>query len=110
MDFRSYPYLTREEFAEVCHNLDRQYCRATLGPTRQQWKLRVNTALDTSFLSKVEYVTYVQIIRPLEAVLDHASLSAEIERLTIGAFPTELGIDQAMVDAEDSDKVVIISL
>jgi hypothetical protein len=71
--FRNYPFLTGEEFAEACHHLDRRYCKATLGPLRRRWRLRVCRALNTGvagpggggFVLGPEYSTYLQIVRPL---------------------------------------------
>lgn len=110
MTFKDFPFLTPEEFSEVCHHFDSQYCRATLGPLRQRWKLRVCTALDTSFASGVEYITYLQIIRPLEATLDYGDLSSILDSFSFreGASERdELGLDdEAMIDAEESDEVM----
>jgi ubiquitin-like-conjugating enzyme ATG10 len=69
--YQCYPYLTQEEFTEVCHHLDNKYCQATLGPIRKQWRLRVHTALDMSFAADSDYTTFLQITRPLD---DTASL------------------------------------
>ncbi|KAI0904782.1 hypothetical protein F4823DRAFT_628340 [Ustulina deusta] len=64
--YRCYPFLTNEEFAEVCHYLDAKYYQATLGPLRNQWRLHLHTALDTSAASHAGLVTFLQIIKPLE--------------------------------------------
>lgn len=110
MSFRDFPFLTPEEFSEICHRFDSQYCRATLGPMRRRWKMRVCTALDTSFASGVEYTTYLQIIRPLEATLDCGDLSSVLDNFSFGDGASEkdaLGLgDEAMIDAEESDKVM----
>ena len=103
--FRNYPQLDGEEFAEVCHNLDRRYCQATLGPIRRQWKLRVCTALNTSFSLGPEYATYLQIARPLGGELDDGDLSSCFESLSFdptGSRDTgvEVDADEEMVSAE----------
>lgn len=106
MDFKNYPFLDPNEFAEVCHHLDSKYCRATLGPVRKHWKLRVRTALDVSF--SVEgggYSTYVQIIRTLETKED---LDLDLTNFSISGRQTDESIppeDGEMVDAEESDRV-----
>ncbi|KAL2756848.1 hypothetical protein ACRALDRAFT_2041435 [Sodiomyces alcalophilus JCM 7366] len=109
-DFTSFPRLTRDEFSEVCHHFDRRYRQATLGPVRQRWKMRVCTALDTSFAMGAEYTTFIQIIRPLEASLDHGDLSSHLDRFSFCNRPgVEAGSgpnDQAMIDAEEEDEVV----
>ena len=114
-DFRAYPFLTPEEFAEVCHHLDRRYCQATLGPVRRQWKLRVCMALNTSaaFTLGPEYSTYLQVIRPLEGELDDGDLSACLNGFTFGdsagsgsaGVGSEEEADREMMEAEEADQV-----
>lgn len=110
-EFRSYPFLTPEEFAEAAHHLDRRYCQATLGPVRRQWKLRTCTALNTTaaFTLGPEYSTYLQIIRPLEEELDDGDLSSYLDSFSFGDDPSgkEIGIerDMEMVEAEEADQV-----
>jgi ubiquitin-like-conjugating enzyme ATG10 len=108
-EFQNYPFLTAEEFAEVCHQLDRKYVQAELGPLRRQWKLRVNTALIMAFTAAAEYSTYIQIVRPLELDLDDGNLSAALDKLSFGAsHGTEgasIDADQQMREAEDQDEV-----
>ncbi|KUI62268.1 hypothetical protein VP1G_09382 [Cytospora mali] len=108
-DFTSYPYLNPEEFAEVCHQLDRRYSQATLGPIRRQWKLRVCRALDIAFVSSVDYTTYIQIIRPLDGELDDGGLSKFLDNFTFGGESNEMASteDQEMMEAEDSDLAVV---
>lgn len=110
MVFKDFPFLTPDEFSEVCHHFDSQYCRATLGPLRQRWKLRLCTALDTTFASGVEYTTYLQIIRPLETTLDCGDLSSILDKFSFMNGSSErdaLGLDdEAMIDAEESDEVM----
>lgn len=103
--FRAYPLLTPEEFHEVCHHLDRRYCRATLGPVRRQWKLRVCTALNTAaFALGPEYSTFLQIIRPLDGELDDGDLSQYLEGFSFGARQgLESDGDREMVEAEEKD-------
>lgn len=109
-EFQNYPFLDHEEFAEVCHNLDRRYRQATLGPLRRTWKLRVCTALDTSFSFGAEYSTYIQIVRPLEGDLDHGDLSIHLDNFSFGtddhASDAPLIVeDHDMMEAEESDQV-----
>lgn len=106
-DFKNYPYLSPEEFAEVCHHLDRRYSHATLGPVRRQWKLRVCRALDLAFLSSVDYTTYLQIIRPLEGELDDGDLSKFLDDFSFGGENKDTASteDQDMMEAENSDSV-----
>lgn len=106
-DFKNYPFLEAEEFAEACHQLDRRYTQATLGPVRRRWKLRVCRALDISFSASAEYATYIQIIRPLDGELDDGDLSACLDNLTFGSESADTAgtEDQEMIEAEDSDSV-----
>ncbi|KAJ4998686.1 Ubiquitin-like-conjugating enzyme ATG10 [Colletotrichum sp. SAR 10_66] len=107
MSFKDYPSLAPEEFAEACHHFDSQYCRATLGPLRQRWKMRVCTALDTSFAMGVEYTTYLQIIRPLEATLDCGDLSSVLDKFSFGDGEAPGLNDEAMIDAEETDEAAL---
>ncbi|KAL2888613.1 Autophagy-related protein atg10 [Ceratocystis lukuohia] len=89
MDFKAYPWLSADEFTECCHRLEARYCRATLGPLRRRWKLSAISSLDLCGASvgtgsSGGYVTYLQIVRPLEVALDSNGLAAEIEKLGVG--------------------------
>ncbi|KAL2255875.1 hypothetical protein VTK26DRAFT_2551 [Humicola hyalothermophila] len=110
-DFKNYPFLTSEEFAEVCHYLERRYCQATLGPVRKKWKLRVCTALNTSFTLGPEYNTYIQIIRPLDENLDDGDLSKYLDNLSFDSnhqTGPETQADSEMIEAEEADQTSIV--
>lgn len=107
-EFRNYPQLSAEEFGEVCHQLDRRYSQATLGPVRRRWKLRVCRALDTSLTASAEYATFVQIIRPLDGELDDGDLSACLDTFSFAQGDdqmTDSDENHAMLEAEESDSV-----
>lgn len=105
-EFTNYPYLNAEEFAEVCHQLDRRYSQATLGPVRRRWRLRVCRALDISFSTSAEYTTYIQIIRPLDGELDDGDLSAYLDNFSFDQDKDMANTeDQDMLEAEESDSV-----
>lgn len=107
-EFANYPYLNAEEFGEICHQLDRRYTQATLGPVRRRWKLRVCRALDISLTASAEYTTFVQIIRPLDGELgDDADLSSCLDNFSFGevAGQTTNSEDHDMMEAEESDSV-----
>ncbi|KAK4199144.1 hypothetical protein QBC40DRAFT_228659 [Triangularia verruculosa] len=109
-EFKKYPFLTGEEFAEACHHLDRRYCQATLGPVRRKWKLRTCTALNTAFGLDPEYSTYVQIVRPLEGELDDGDLSSIFDSLSFqSSSPVKFdhAEDSKMLEAEDADDAVL---
>lgn len=103
-DFAHFPHLTKDEFAEVCHLFDRRYTQATLGPLRRRWQLRVVSALAMAFDFDSGPSTYVQIIRPLEADLDHGGLSLDLDKFSFRDEALEMN-DQAMAEAEDADEV-----
>ncbi|KAI6372420.1 E2-like conjugating enzyme atg10 [Pyricularia grisea] len=111
-EFKNYPFLTAEEFGEICHHLDRKYCQAFLGPVRQQWRLNVLTALETSFVFGADYSTYLQIVRPLtrELELDDGGLSDQLGGFSLESQQAETWIagDQGMVDLEDADEYAVI--
>jgi len=109
-EFENYPFLTVEEFAEACHELDRKYIQVELGPLRRQWKLRVNTALIMAFSPAAELSTYIQIIRPLEPDLDEGDLSAALDKLSFdvtlgGTESASSDADEQMLEAEAQDEV-----
>ena len=105
MEFKNYPHLERDEFAEVCHFLDRHYRQATLGPIRRRWKLQVCTAFATAFGMDAEYSTYVQITRPVQVNLDHGNLAYEIEKFSFSEDGLDGVVDQDMMESEEADEV-----
>ena len=107
--YKCYPYLTKEEFAEVCHCLDRRYCQATLGPLRRQWRLHVHTALELSFDAGPDRTTFLQITRPLDdSTLADDDLAAKLGDVTLGEDQEpcmQTAADSVMIEMENSDKV-----
>ncbi|KAH6646482.1 hypothetical protein BKA67DRAFT_105498 [Truncatella angustata] len=93
--YHRYPFLSADEFAEVCHHLENKYCQATLGPVRKQWKLRLHRALDMSFGADSEYITFIQITRPLDESDDLDELESYMNSLsfTTGAAGMEWATD-----------------
>ncbi|KAJ8125882.1 hypothetical protein O1611_g7758 [Lasiodiplodia mahajangana] len=116
--YRRYPFLTNEEFAEVCHYLDAKYCQATLGPLRKEWRLNVHTALDISATSVVDRVTFLQITKPFEnneaddqlasrlgnVALDEPQVSTRRSRRLA---MQQSAADTMMIDMEEADKEVL---
>lgn len=110
MDIKDFPHLSEEEFAESCHHLDSQYCRARLGPVRRRWKLRICTALDTLGWSDTGYTTYVQIIRPLEIPEQNDDLSLTLDNFSFAEEKLQdshIAADHDMLISEESDEVWI---
>lgn len=106
-DFKNYPNLDADEFAEVCHHIDRRYTQATLGPVRRRWKLRVCRALDVSFSTSADYATYVQIVRPLDGELDDGDLSSCLDNFSFGDGDKDMTSteDCEMTESEQADSV-----
>lgn len=108
MDIADFPFLSRGEFSEACHHLDRQYCRSALGPLRRRWRLRLCTVLNAAFFLDGSCTTYVQIKRPLDPDLDPADLSLDLGSFSISDHARDdsaVTADEAMVDHEESDAV-----
>lgn len=120
--FANYPFLSSEEFEEVCHQLDRTYCQAALGPLRRRWRLDVATALNDrpfSFGASGECSTFVRIRRFLDPDPDveHGELASGLSRLALGKDGSDddrkedvdvsllEAEDREMVDAEEADEV-----
>jgi len=114
--YRHYPFLTKEEFAEVCHYLDAKYLQAILGPLRKEWRLNVHTAFDTSATSH-RLVTFVQITRPLDDTQVDEQLASQLGKVAL-EDPTQVRrsrriqrnqqqseADRMMIETEEADKV-----
>lgn len=108
--YHHYPYLDREEFAELCHHLDSRYCQATLGPVRRQWKLRVHNALDLSFGTGPEYTAFIQITRPLEESTDLDELESCLNSFTMGQHDASSVHDTSMAMDVAPDPVRLTSV
>lgn len=117
-EFHEYPFLTADEFTEVCHHLDRIYRHATLGLLRRRWRLSACTAFNTSsYAAGSEYTTYIQITRPLDedaaGALDDCDLSNQLDRFSlatpaVSSADVDVGVDaedEAMAEAEEADEV-----
>ncbi|RWA11899.1 hypothetical protein EKO27_g3203 [Xylaria grammica] len=120
--YQCYPFLTNEEFAEVCHYFDAKYCRAPLGPLRKQWRLDLHTALDTTATSHTDLVTFLQITIPLDnnevddqlasslgniALGEPSTSSRRSRRLAMQDAVQQPEADSMMIDMEEADKEVV---
>ena len=104
-EFRDYPFLTHDEFTEVCHDFDRIYRQATLGPLRRKWRASVNVAFNTSFAAgDRDFTTFFQISRPLEntAKQHDDELSGVLDKFSFGDSQ-----DEEMTAAEDADEAAL---
>lgn len=112
MDIKEFPFLSPEEFSGACHRFESRYCRATLGPMRKKWKLRLCTSLDLTYATSGGYTTYLQIIRPLEETVDPEDISLDLGSFSISdrnADDRFLQGDDDMIDAEESDVVCMLT-
>ncbi|KAL7925137.1 hypothetical protein ACQKWADRAFT_310721 [Trichoderma austrokoningii] len=106
MDIKDFPFLTAEEFTEACHHFDRLYSRASLGPIRKKWKFRLCTSLDLNYSTGDGYITYLQIIRPLEETVDPNDISLDLGHFSMSDHDEQnrfLQGDDDMIDDEESD-------
>jgi ubiquitin-like-conjugating enzyme ATG10 len=109
--FADYPFLTAEEFAEVCHYFDSAYRRAELGEQRRKWQLEV--VLQTQYAPLgLDFgdSTYIKILRRLEPDAAEVCLSVGLQQLYVSQRGTEtefndLVNDADMLEAEDADQV-----
>nr|ABP01777.1 hypothetical protein [Ophiostoma piceae] len=110
-EFRDYPFLTHDEFTEVCHDFDRIYRQATLGPLRRKWRVSVNVAFNTSFAAgDRDFTTFLQISRPLEntAKQHDDELSGVLDKFSFGDDGAGLSSqDEEMMAAEDADEAAL---
>lgn len=96
-DYQQWPFLNNEEFELACAFFDQKYVRASLGPTRQIFKIRSRRTLTTG-------VTYLEILRLLQLPEDDDGLSAAFAKLS-GDFSSTKDVE--MIMAEDEDHVSV---
>ncbi|KIH87841.1 hypothetical protein SPBR_05216 [Sporothrix brasiliensis 5110] len=109
-EFRDYPFLAHDEFTEVCHDFDRIYRQATLGPLRRRWRVSVCTAFNTSLYLDSDATTYLQITRPLEnsAAAHDDELADVMGQFSFGEhIDSGLGGDAEMAMSEDADDAAL---
>lgn len=110
--YQNYPHLTKREFTEACHLLDRRYRQATLGPLRRQWRLNVHTALELNFQAGSGSTTFLQITRPLDnATAADDELAASMGSISLrnpprGRYNMRDRGNATMVEMEDADMEV----
>ena len=97
-EYRQWPFLNQEEFELACAFFDRRYVRASLGPTRQIFKIRSRRTLTTGN-------SYIEILRLLQPPEDEDGLSLALAKLGTGG-DSNLGDDVDMdTTEEDADNV-----
>lgn len=96
-DYRQWPLLNEEEFELACAFFDQKYVRASLGPTRQIFKIRSRRTLTTG-------ITYLEILRLLQLPEDDDDLSAAFAKLSGDLSSTK---DAEMIMAENGDYVSV---
>ncbi|KAE9381395.1 hypothetical protein N431DRAFT_476228 [Stipitochalara longipes BDJ] len=95
-EYRQWPFLNQEEFELACAFFDQRYVRASLGPTRQIFKIRSRRTLTTG-------ESYIEILRLLQLPEDDNELSLALANLGTGD-DSKLGNDVEMdTTEEDAD-------
>lgn len=98
-EYRQWPFVTQEEFELACAFFDQRYVRATLGPTRQIFKVRSRRTATTGS-------SYIEILRLLQLPEDEDELSIAIAKLGKDRGDSGLGNDVEMdTTEEDADEV-----
>ena len=102
-EYRQWPFLNQEEFELACAFFDQRYVRASLGPTRQIFKIRSRRTLTTGN-------SYIEILRLLQLPEDEDELSLALSKLGNGGDGLNSGsgmeIDTTEEDADEVSKVL----
>lgn len=98
-EFQQWPFLNQEEFELACAFFDQRYVRASLGPTRQIFKIRSRRTLTAG-------TSYIEILRILQLPEDEDELSLALAGLGKIGGNIDLGnsTDVEMIE-EDGDEV-----
>jgi ubiquitin-like-conjugating enzyme ATG10 len=101
-EYRQWPFLNQEAFELACAFFDQRYVRASLGPTRQIFKIRSRRALTTGN-------SYIEILRLLQLPEDEDELSLALAKLGKGCsdfgFGNGMGIDTTEEDRDEVSEV-----
>lgn len=98
-EYRQWPFLTEEEFELACAFFDQRYVRASLGPTRQIFKIRSRRTATTGS-------SYIEILRLLQLPEDEDELSLALAKLGKGGGDLGSANDVEMdTTEEDADEV-----
>lgn len=97
-EYRQWPFLTEEEFELACAFFDQRYVQATLGPTRQNFKVRSQRTVTTG-------QSYIEILRLVQLPEDEDELVLALANLGKGGGDS--GSGDMMMDTmeEDADEV-----
>lgn len=98
-EYRQWPFLNQEEFELACAFFDQRYVRASLGPTRQIFKIRSRRTLTTGN-------SYIEILRLLQLPEDEDELSLALAKLGNGGDGLNSGSGMEIdTTEEDADEV-----
>jgi ubiquitin-like-conjugating enzyme ATG10 len=98
-EYMQWPFLTEEEFELACAFFDQRYVRASLGPTRQIFKIRSRRTATTRS-------SYIEILRILQLAEDEDELSLALAKLGKGGGDLGSAKDVEMdTTEEDADEV-----
>jgi ubiquitin-like-conjugating enzyme ATG10 len=99
-EYRQWPFLNQEEFELACAFFDQKYVRASLGPTRQIFKIRQRRTMTTG-------ISYLEILRLLQLPEDEDDLSLALAKLG-GDFKSGPYVEMDTTE-EDADLVSCLS-
>jgi ubiquitin-like-conjugating enzyme ATG10 len=98
-EYRQWPFLNQEEFELACAFFDQRYVRASLGATRQMFKIRSRRTLTTG-------ESYIELLRLLQLPENEDELSLALSKLGTGVVDPRSGGDMEMdTTEEDADNV-----
>ena len=101
-EYQQWPFLNQEEFELACAFFDQKYVRASLGPTRQIFKIRSRRTLTAG-------TSYIEILRILQLPEDEDELSLALAGLGKSGGDIDLAnsTDVDMTE-EDGDEVSLV--
>jgi ubiquitin-like-conjugating enzyme ATG10 len=95
-EYQQWPFLNQEEFELACAFFDQRYVRASLGPTRQLFKIRSRRTLTTGN-------SYIEILRLLQLPEDEDELSLALAKL--GKEGSDFNLGNGMgIDTTEEDR------
>lgn len=98
-EYRQWPFLNQEEFELACALFDQRYVRASLGPTRQIFKIRSRRTATTG-------ISYIEITRLLQPPEDDDDLTLALANLGKGSDVLNPGNGMEFdMTEEDGDEV-----
>ncbi|PMD24800.1 autophagy-related protein-like protein Atg10 [Hyaloscypha hepaticicola] len=94
-EYQQWPFLSQEEFELACAFFDQRYVRASLGPTRQIFKIRSRRTLTAG-------TSYIEVLRILQLPEDGDELSLALAGLGKSGGDIDL-VNSTDVDMTEED-------